>query len=98
MVRAMEHQSRIANSRFDLLKFSRNQLDDSFDGNGNCCGNMKTRGRQVLPNHVAEIRLNHLDTHDMFECSSVSRFNSKNGIIKKIDRHMETHENQVIIG
>ena len=34
----------------------------------------------------------------MFEYSSVSRFNFKNGIIKKVDRYVEAQNNQVIIG
>ena len=34
----------------------------------------------------------------MFECSSISSFNFKNGIVKKLDRHMECQKDQVIIG
>ena len=52
----------------------------------------------MLPNNVAEIRLNYLDAHDMFKHSIISRFNFKNGTIKKIDRQMEAHKNQVVIG
>ena len=69
-----------------------------FDDNRNYYGKLKTRVKQVLPNHFAEIRLNHLDTHAMFEHSSVSLFNFKNGIVKKKHRCMESQNNQVIIG
>ena len=51
----------------------------------------------MLPNHVAEIRLNNLDTHDTFEHSSVSSL-FQEWEIKKIDRCMEVHKNQLIIG
>ena len=93
IVRAMKCQNRIANSRFDVLQFSPNRLDDLFDENGNDCGKMKTRVKQVLPTHVEEIRLNHLDTHGVSEHSSVSRYNFNNGTIKKIDRHVEERKN-----
>ena len=52
----------------------------------------------MLHQHVAGIRLNNIDAHDIFEHSSISRFNFKNGIVKKIDRHMESQLDKVIIG
>ena len=81
-----------------MLQFSWNRLDDLFDDNGNYYRKMKTRVKQFVPNHVDEIRLNHLDSYDMFEHSSTSRFNFKNVIIKKIDRYVEARKNQVMIG
>ena len=89
MVRAMEHQSGIANSRFYMLQFSHKRLDELFDENANHYGKLKTRVKQVLPQH-AKIRLNHLGAHNIFECSSIYRFNI---IVKKIDRHMESQKN-----
>ena len=94
----MEHRNGIDNIRFDMMQSSRNRLDDSFDENGNYYVKLKTRVKQVLPKHVAEIRLNHLDTHDTFEHSSVSLFNVKNEIFKKTNRYVESQKNQVIIG
>ena len=54
--------------------------------------------KQVLPQHVAEIRMNHSETYDIFEYSSISRFNFNNGIVKKIDKYMESKKDQLIIG
>ena len=59
---------------------------------------IKIKGKQALPQHVAEIRLNDYDSHDIFEHSIISRFNFTNGAVKKIDSHMESQVDQVIIG
>ena len=90
MARAMEYSNGIDNSRFDILQFSRNRLDELFYDQINYYGKLNTRVKQVLPQNVDEISLNNSETHDIFEYSSISRFNFKNGIVKKIDRHMES--------
>ena len=42
--------------------------------------------------------MNHSETYDIFEYSSVSRFNFNNGIVKKIDKCMKSKKDQLIIG
>ena len=90
MARVIEHSYCIANSRFDMIQFSCNRLDELFDDNSNCYGKLKSRLKQVLPQHVPKIRWNNSDTHNIFECSRIYRFNFKNIIVKKIDRHVES--------
>ena len=44
------------------------------------------------------MRLNNCNAHDIFEHSIISRFNFTNGVVKKIDRCIESQVDQVIIG
>ena len=98
MAREMEHSNGIANSRFDMLQFSRNQIYELFDDQSNCYGKPKTRVKKVLPQYVAEIRLNNYETHDIFEYSRISQIDFKNGIVKKIYRCMNAKIISCLLG
>ena len=49
MARVMECSNGTSNSRFDMIQFSCNRLDELLYDHRNYCGKLKTRVKQVLP-------------------------------------------------